>query len=62
MPHGREWNAENTHHHRPSYRNRQYPEISLGHAEYPDFSFHQCVSSFQDLHILSQDEDSARQI
>jgi hypothetical protein len=53
MPRGHELNAGNTHHRRPSYRNRLYPEISLEHAEYRDFSFRQCVSSFQDLHILS---------
>ena len=62
MPHGHELNAGNIHHHHPSYRNRQYPEISLGHAEYRDFSFRQCVFSFQDLHILLQDAGSPQQI
>ena len=62
MLHDHESHAENRYHRHPSYRNTLYPEISQEHAEYHDCAFRQYVSSYQDLHILLQDEDSARQI
>ena len=52
----------NRHHHHPSYKNKQYPEISQEYAEYHDYAFRQCASSFQGLHILSQDVGSPQQI
>ena len=62
MQHDRESHAENKHHRHPSYRNTLYPEISLEHAEYRDYAFRQYVSSFLNLHILSQDAGSPQQI